>query len=91
MAIKEKGTGADNNRILSVLDGDDSDGDLWPDATKAAALAGQEAAQGFVISMTDPRGNLTTGEFDAKGNRVKVKFPTLPGSEADLPTTPTAN
>jgi len=28
----------------------------------------------FVTSATDPRGNETTGAYDANGNRVKVKF-----------------
>ncbi len=28
----------------------------------------------FVISTTDPRGNVVTGTYDANGNRVKVKF-----------------
>jgi YD repeat-containing protein len=28
----------------------------------------------FCISATDPRGNVTTGSYDANGNRIKVQF-----------------
>ena len=38
----------------------------------------------FVTSSQDPRGNVTTAEYDAQGNRVKVKFPWLPGAETDF-------
>ncbi|MDQ6630890.1 MAG: DUF6531 domain-containing protein, partial [Verrucomicrobiota bacterium] len=31
-------------------------------------------SDGFVTSATDPRGNVTTGTYDANGNRVKVQF-----------------
>ncbi len=68
VAINVKGTGADKGRLLTVPLGDDSDGDLWPDATKAAALAGHEAAQSFAVSITDPRGNVTKRTFDSHGN-----------------------
>jgi YD repeat-containing protein len=85
MAIKEKGTGADNNRTLHVPDGDDADGDLWPDASITVSSCGANPpVVSFITSATDPRGNVTTAAFDAKGNRVKVKFPTLPGSEVDF-------
>ncbi len=35
----------------------------------------------FATSSTDPRGNVTTAEYDASGNRVKVKFPWLPNTD----------
>lgn len=57
VAINTKGTGADKGRLLTVPPGDDSDGDLWPDATQA-----------FITSVTDPRGNVTKCTFDSHGN-----------------------
>ena len=45
---------------------------------------GRSKGFGFVISATDPRGTVTEGSYDAKGNRVKVRFPWLPGAEADF-------
>ena len=39
---------------------------------------------GFVISATDARGTVTEASYDSLGNRVKVKFPWLPGAEADF-------
>ena len=45
---------------------------------------GVPAQNGFVTSVTDPRGNVMEGSYDTKGNRVKVKFPWLPGAEADF-------
>ncbi len=38
---------------------------------------------GFVISATDPNGNTATANYDAQGNRVKVKLPWLNSSTAD--------
>ena len=45
-----------------------------------------KASLGFCTSATDPRGNVTTGAYDANGNRVKVKFywDRQSGAEADF-------
>jgi YD repeat-containing protein len=75
MAIKTKGTGADKNRTSAP-------GGVWrldpTDFTKdynVLSFAERDYdCDGFVSSVTDPRGNVTTGTYDANGNRVKVKF-----------------
>ena len=57
-------------------------------AGKVNQTAGEQCDNGFgnnfITSATDPRGNVTEGNYDARGNRVKVKFPWLPGGEADF-------
>ena len=41
-------------------------------------------SQDFVTSITDPRGFVTTCDYDASGNRVKVRYPWLPGTEEEF-------
>lgn len=43
-----------------------------------------EISQSFITSATDPRGNVTTADYDANGNRVKVRFPQSAGAEVDF-------
>jgi YD repeat-containing protein len=69
VAINVKGTGADKNRTLTVPPGDDSDGDLWPDTRINVSHCGASSpVVSFIISVTDPRGNVTKRTFDSHGN-----------------------
>ncbi len=47
--------------------------DMWPN-NGDFDFNDQSVANNFAVSATDPRGNVTTGTYDAKGNRVKVRF-----------------
>ena len=64
MAIKTKGTGADKNRVSWSHD----------DESPKESVTFEYGSLGRVTSVTDPRGNVTTGTYDAKGNRIKVQF-----------------
>jgi YD repeat-containing protein len=48
------------------------------------ALGDRIRGQCFVTTTTDPRGTTSTAEYNAQGNRVKVKFPSLPGGQVDF-------
>jgi len=66
VAIKTKGTGADPNRVIHKG---------WDGTVKIGRIADSEDCNdSFVTSATDPRGNVTTGSYDANGNRIKVQF-----------------
>jgi YD repeat-containing protein len=66
VAIKTKGTGADPNRVINKG---------WDGTVKIGRIADSEDCNdSFVTSATDPRGNVTTGSYDANGNRIKVQF-----------------
>ena len=65
VAIKTKGTGADPNRVLNKG---------WDGTVKVGRADPENRDDGFVTSATDPRGNVTTGSYDANGNRIKVQF-----------------
>src|SRR5262249_3525543 len=83
VAINTKGTGAAKGRTANG--GDDSDGDLWPDASVRWGYCNNSPKDdSFVTQATDARGVVITGQYDAKGNRAKGKFPWVPGAEADM-------
>lgn len=74
MAITTKGTGAVG---------------MTSSPNKVNVTAGEQCDNGlgnnedFVTSATDPRGNVTTGTYNATGNRIKVQFHWDRSSSAD--------
>ncbi len=64
MAIKTKGTGADKNRVAPTAQWP-NDGDL--------DFNDESVAYNFALRVTDPRGNVTTAGYDAKGNAVLLQ------------------
>ena len=63
VAIKTKGTGADPNRVAFE--------DMWP-CDGDLDFNDQSVAYNFAVSATDPRGDVSTANFDAQGNPASV-------------------
>jgi len=81
VAIKSKGTGADKNR---TADCDDNDPKRHH-GTLAIADLDRDGALDFAVSMTDPRGNVTTATYDDQGNCLHVTRSTAdPDSDLDV-------
>ena len=64
-----------------------------PDGAEALSLQrlggdtlfhGSSDATEYEKSVTDPNGTVTLCDYDAQGNRVKVKYPWLPGGDVDF-------
>jgi phage tail-like protein len=76
--VRKAGGGA-GPRVLWGLGGN-----LDLNTMGAGASGPSDPTPEFATSYTDPRGNVTTVLYDAQGNRVKVKFPWLPGTDKDF-------
>jgi YD repeat-containing protein len=64
VAIKTKGTGADPNRVSAAAQSP-NDGDL--------DFNDESTAYNFAVSVTDPRGNMTTASYDGQGNLASFR------------------